>query len=163
MINKKKGQLSNKLGKTRRNSRWIRGRSELSHHSSKTILRDNQLPENPKWWRQGVKDQGNHLFNVRVVKEIICLEIVLTEVKKWELFTNVQQVETVEDMCRNVPRIYEVLDKKKAECQSDMIEVEGMINNQTIAILIDSGSIHSYIDPKMVERFNFPRSKHGKY
>jgi hypothetical protein len=48
MINKKKGQLSKNLGKTRRNSRWIRGRRELSHHSSKIILRDNQLIENPE-------------------------------------------------------------------------------------------------------------------
>jgi hypothetical protein len=43
-----------------------------------------------------------------------------------------------------------------------MIEVEGMINNQTIVILIDSGASHSYIDPKMVEIFHLPRSKHGK-
>jgi hypothetical protein len=43
-----------------------------------------------------------------------------------------------------------------------MSEVEGMINNQTIAILIDSSAIHSYIDPKMVERFHFPRSNHGR-
>jgi hypothetical protein len=44
-----------------------------------------------------------------------------------------------------------------------MIEVEGMINNQTIAILIDSGASHSYIDPKIVEIFHLPRSKHEKY
>jgi hypothetical protein len=43
-----------------------------------------------------------------------------------------------------------------------MIEVEGMINDQTITILIDSGPSHSYIDPKMVESFHFPRNKHGK-
>ena len=43
-----------------------------------------------------------------------------------------------------------------------MIEVEGMINNQTIAILIDSGASHSYIDPRMVEIFHLPRSKHEK-
>jgi hypothetical protein len=43
-----------------------------------------------------------------------------------------------------------------------MIEVEGMIINQTIVILIDSGASHSYIDPKMVESSHFPRSKHGK-
>jgi hypothetical protein len=43
-----------------------------------------------------------------------------------------------------------------------MIEVEGMINNQTIVILIDSGARHSYIDPKMVEGFHFPRRKNGK-
>jgi hypothetical protein len=54
------------------------------------------------------------------------------------------------------------VDNKKAEFQSHMIEVEGMINNQTIEILIYSGATHSYIDPKMVERFHFPRSKHEK-
>jgi predicted aspartyl protease len=43
-----------------------------------------------------------------------------------------------------------------------MIEVEGMINNQTISILIDSGASHSYIDPKMVESLKLPRSKHEK-
>jgi hypothetical protein len=41
-------------------------------------------------------------------------------------------------MGRNVPRIYAALDNKKAEYQSHMIEVEGMTNNQTLAILIDS-------------------------
>jgi hypothetical protein len=43
-----------------------------------------------------------------------------------------------------------------------MIEVEGMINNQTIAILIDSGTSHIYIDPNMVESLQLTRSKHGK-
>jgi hypothetical protein len=52
---------------------------------------------------------------------------------------------------------------RKRDFQSHMIEVEGMINNQTIAILIDSGSSHSYIDPKVVEIFHLPRTKHGKY
>jgi hypothetical protein len=75
---------------------------------------------------------------------------------------NVQQVVTVEDMGRNVPRIYTALDNKQVEFQSHMIEVEGKINDQPIAILIDSGASHSYLDPKMVERFQFPRSKLGK-
>ena len=34
-----------------------------------------------------------------------------------------------------------------------MIEVEGKINDQPIAILIDSRDSHSYLDLKMVERF----------
>jgi hypothetical protein len=42
---------------------------------------------------------------------------------------NVQQAETMEDMGRIIPRIYESLDKKQEEFQSHMIEVEGMINN----------------------------------
>jgi hypothetical protein len=42
---KKKGQLSKNLWKTKRNSIWIIGLRELSHHSSEIILRDNQLPD----------------------------------------------------------------------------------------------------------------------
>jgi hypothetical protein len=68
----------------------------------------------------------------------------------------------MEDMGRNVPGIYAALDNKKEEYQSHMIEVEGMINNQTISILIDSRDIHSYIDPNMVEILHFPRRMHGK-
>jgi hypothetical protein len=79
------------------------------------------------------------------------------------VFHNVHQSEIVEDMGRNVPRIYATLDNNKVEFQSHMMEVEGMIKNQTIAILIDSRASHSYIDPKMVERLHLPRSKHGKY
>jgi hypothetical protein len=58
--------------------------------------------------------------------------------EKGRVVHNVQQAKIVEDMGRDVPRIYVALDNKKAEYQSHMIEVEGMINNQTIVILIDS-------------------------
>jgi hypothetical protein len=76
---------------------------------------------------------------------------------------NVQQAVIVEDMGRNVPRIYETLDNKQdEEFQSHMIEVEGNINDQPISILIDSGASHSYLDPKMVEKFQLLRSKLGK-
>jgi hypothetical protein len=49
--------------------------------------------------------------------------------------------------------------------QYHMIEVEGKINNQSIAIaiLIDFGASHIYIDPNLVEWFHFKRSKHEKY
>jgi hypothetical protein len=82
--------------------------------------------------------------------------------EKVRIVHNVQKAETVEDMGINVPRIYTALDNKQEEYQSHMIEVECMINNQTIYILIDLGASHSYINPKMVESLNFPRSKHGK-
>ena len=75
---------------------------------------------------------------------------------------NVKQDEIMEDMGINVPRIYAALDNKKTKYQSHMIEVEGMITNQTIVILIDSGARHSYIDPKMLESFHLPRIQHGK-
>jgi hypothetical protein len=103
MISRKQGQLSKRLGKTKRNSRWIRGRRDLSHHSSEIIHRDNKLLENPERLTQGVKGQGNHLFNVGVVKEIIGSEIVLTEVKKEGLFTmynKLKQWRTWAEMCQ---------------------------------------------------------------
>jgi hypothetical protein len=49
--------------------------------------------------------------------------------EKLRIVHNVQQDEIVEDMGRNVPRIYAALDNKQAEYQSHMLEVEGMINN----------------------------------
>jgi hypothetical protein len=48
MISRKKGQLSKKLGKTKGNSRWIRGRRDLSRHYSKIIHKDNKLLESPE-------------------------------------------------------------------------------------------------------------------
>jgi hypothetical protein len=43
-----------------------------------------------------------------------------------------------------------------------MIEVEGKIINQHVAILIDSGASHCYIDPKIVDRLHLDKSKLGK-
>jgi hypothetical protein len=78
---------------------------------------------------------------------------------KARIVHSVQQNMTVEDMGRSVHRIYASLDNKKAKFQSHMIEVEGKINYQPIAILIDSGATHSYLDPNIVERFKFLRRK----
>jgi hypothetical protein len=60
-------------------------------------------------------------------------------------------------------RIYAALDNKQAEYQSPMIEGEGKIDNQPIAILIDYGASHSYINSNIVEIFHLQRSKHKKY
>jgi hypothetical protein len=82
--------------------------------------------------------------------------------EKGRVVHNVQQAENSGGhWARNVPRIYPALDNRHAEYQSHMIEVEGMINNQTIAILIDSRASDSYIDPNMVESLHFPRINHG--
>jgi hypothetical protein len=63
---------------------------------------------------------------------------------------NVQETTIAEDM----GRIYENLDDRQEEYQSNMIEVEGKIINQPTSILIDSGAIHCYIDPKIVDRLH---------
>jgi hypothetical protein len=59
-------------------------------------------------------------------------------------------------------RIYASLDVRQVEYQSNMIDVEGKIINQPIAILIDSGESHCYIDPKIVDRLYLEKSKLGK-
>ena len=82
---------------------------------------------------------------------------------KVRIVHNVQQDETLEDMGSRVPRIYVALENKQAEFQSHIIEVEGMINSHIFTILIDSGAIHSYIDPRMVESLHLSRTKHEKY
>jgi hypothetical protein len=48
MISRKQGHLSKRLGKTTRNSRWIRGRREISHHSLEIIHKDKKHLKNPE-------------------------------------------------------------------------------------------------------------------
>jgi hypothetical protein len=71
---------------------------------------------------------------------------------------NIQEAMTVGDM----GRIYAALNDRQAEYQSNMIEVEGKIINQPVAILINSNEIHCYIDPKIVDRLHLEKIKLGK-
>jgi hypothetical protein len=70
---------------------------------------------------------------------------------------NVQDSTTIEDM----GRIYASLDDQQEEYQSNMIEVEGKIINHPVAILIDSGASHYYIDPKIEDRLHLDESNIG--
>jgi hypothetical protein len=63
---------------------------------------------------------------------------------------NIKEDETMEDMGGNMARICATLDNKKKKYQSPMIEVEGKIDNQPVAILIDYGASHSYINYSVV-------------
>jgi len=65
-------------------------------------------------------------------------------------------------MGNKMPRIYATMDNKQAKFQSHVIEVEGMINNRSLVILIDSRASHSYVDPRVVESLRLTRSKHEK-
>jgi hypothetical protein len=128
----------------RNNPQW-----QKMHNETRVIDTGSQRPRQPPMQCWGCK--GDHRFRDCPHRG-----------EKGRVVHNVQRVETVKDMGRNVPRIYVALDNKQVEYMSHMIEMEGMINNQTLAILIDLGSSHSYIDPKMVESLQFPRRKHGK-
>ena len=64
---------------------------------------------------------------------------------------NIQEVETVVQVARAVPRIYAALEDRQEDHRSTMVEVVGKIVEQYISILIDPGSTHSYITPRVVE------------
>jgi len=75
-------KLSKRLGKTTRKIRWSRRIKSTSHHSSEISLKGIQLKmilECQKRWEQG---QGRNLLNVGVVREIMCTEISLIEMKE---------------------------------------------------------------------------------
>ena len=64
---------------------------------------------------------------------------------------NIQKVETVGQVARSVPRIYAALEDCQADHQSTVVEVTSNIVEQSISILIDLGSTHSYITPRVVD------------
>jgi hypothetical protein len=64
----------------------------------------------------------------------------------WSLH-KLDNVIIVEDMARETPRIYAALEDQQADRQSAVIKVEGNISKQSISILIDLGSTHSYVTP----------------
>jgi hypothetical protein len=72
---------------------------------------------------------------------------------------NIQEYTLVEDMGRNIPRIYASLQDRQEEYQSNMIKVEGKIINQLVSILIDSGKIYCYIDPKLMDILHLEKGK----
>ena len=61
-----------------------------------------------------------------------------------------------------VPRIYAAQEDRQENHQSTMVEVAGKIAKQSISVLIDPGSTHSYITPRVVEVCAFNKLKHSK-
>ena len=76
---------------------------------------------------------------------------------------NLQEEGTVGQVARVVPRIYAMLEDHKAAHQSIVFEVAGKIVEKFVSILIDLGSTHSYITPRVVDIGAFKKIKHRKY
>ena len=74
---------------------------------------------------------------------------------------NIQEVETVGQIARTVFRIYAALEDRQPNHQSMVVEVEGKIAEQSFFVLIDPGSTHSYITPRVVEICAFKKLKHN--
>ena len=66
-------------------------------------------------------------------------------------------------MARSMPRICAALENRQVDHQTSMVEIKGMINIQTISILIDTGASLSYISPKIVELCKLVPEKFDKY
>ena len=72
---------------------------------------------------------------------------------------NLQEAETVGQVARAIPRIYAALEDLQADHQSTVVEVTGKISEQSVSVLINCGSTHSYITPRVVEVCSFKRGE----
>ena len=59
--------------------------------------------------------------------------------------------------------IYAALEDCQEDHQSTVVEVPGKIADQSVSVLIDPGSTHSYITPRVVEICAFKKVRHKKY
>jgi rRNA processing protein Gar1 len=75
---------------------------------------------------------------------------------------NIQEATTVNDVARNVPRIYAVVEDRQADHQASVVEVEGKIAKQYVSILIDPRSNISYVAPQIVDSCALQKCKHKK-
>ena len=66
----------------------------------------------------------------------------------------------VGQVARTIPRIYAMLEDHQEDHQSTVVEVAGKIAKQSVSILIDPSSTHSYITPRVVEICAFKKLKH---
>ena len=65
-------------------------------------------------------------------------------------------------VARDIPRIYAVLENHQEDHHSTVVEVASKIVEQSISILIDPGSSHTYISPRVVQIFSFKTLKNNK-
>ena len=75
---------------------------------------------------------------------------------------NIQEVETVGQVARDVTRIYAALEDSQEDHQLAVVEVAGKIVEQSISILIEPSSTHSYITHRVVDICALKKLKHNK-
>ena len=75
---------------------------------------------------------------------------------------NLEVIVSIKDMARETPQIYALLDYHQEDHQSTIVEVGGNISKKSISILIDRGSTHSYVSPKVDEIFSLVKVNHNK-
>ena len=63
-----------------------------------------------------------------------------------------QEAQTIGDVGKSIPHIYEALDKKMEEHKTYIFEMDGKLCDQVISILIDSRSNYIYVSPDLVDK-----------
>jgi hypothetical protein len=146
---------------------WIRGRKDSSHLSSGTILghigKGKQAQNEPNMTDSLMKRPRQQTIKCWGCEGDHMCKDFPRKGDKINIVHNLHEVDIVEYMGWSMPRIYVALDNRQVDYQSHMIEMEGKIDNQTIAILIGSGASHIHIDHNVVDIFKLKRCKHEKY
>lgn len=75
---------------------------------------------------------------------------------------NVQEEEKSNDVAWDVPWIYVAVDKRQVGHQALVIKMEGMVNNQSIIILIDLDSNYIYVGPWVADKCAFHKISHER-
>ena len=65
-------------------------------------------------------------------------------------------------VARAIPRIYAALEDRQVDHLSTVVEVTGKIVEQYVCILIEPGSTHNYITPRVVDICSFNKVKDRK-
>jgi hypothetical protein len=73
---------------------------------------------------------------------------------------NIQETTIVKDVARNIPRIYVIVEDQQEDHQTSVVEFEGEIAKKYVSILIDIGSSHNYVAPKVVDSCILQKRKH---
>ena len=71
-----------------------------------------------------------------------------------------QEAETMGQEVGAIPKICVVLEDHHEGHNSIVVEVEGEIAKQTVSVLIEPRSTHSYITPRLVEMCTLKKSNH---
>jgi hypothetical protein len=75
---------------------------------------------------------------------------------------HLQEASTVGYMGRNMHKINAIVDQRKVDHQSTIMEVEGKIHDNCISILIDLGDSLIYVTPSLVELNKLTKINHVK-
>ena len=75
---------------------------------------------------------------------------------------NVLEAKTVGQVARAIARIYAALEDCQEDHHSNVVEAAGKIVEKYVYILVDPGSTHSYITPRVVEICAFNKARHRK-